>query len=318
MFDTEDYKVILSWTLKNYDNAKKRRIKPKSDKANGIDLSFYGVKYNTTDSYDYENITKIDFDKLPEFDLLALKNLITVRYYNDPVEGIDGYWTLDNIPKTVKKLFFYSRCRFNKPINFSDLKLTHLTFGEEFNQLVDNQPVESLPDSITHLTFGYNFNQLADNLPNSITHLIFGEKFNQPVNKLPNSITHLKFIKEFDQPVDKLPNSITHLIFGENFNQPVDNLPESIIDLFFGRSFNQPIDSLPNSIVYLSFGTYDCWGSFNQVINKLPESLEYLNFCHGYKSKINLCNLHHLTKLVIPKEIKKYVPESLRRITKLI
>ena len=32
------------------------------------------------------------------------------------------------------------------------LSITHLTFGDEFNQFVD-----SLPESITHLTFGERF-----------------------------------------------------------------------------------------------------------------------------------------------------------------
>jgi hypothetical protein len=433
IFDTEDYKIFLSWALKKYDNDKKSRIYPRSDKANGVDLSFYGVKYNTVDSYDYENITEIDVEILPKFNLLVFKNLITVRNYCDPVEGIDGHWTLDNIPKTVKKLFFYPLCRFNKPINFSDSKLTHLTFGEGFNQLADNlpnsithltlgfdfnrpvdnlpnsithlifkysfnqpvnklpssithlefgmyfnhpvdklpnsithltfgltfnklldklpsslthltfgdyfdQPVESLPNSITHLTFGLTFNKLVDKLPSSLTHLTFGDYFDQPVESLPNSITHLTFGNyfnqlvetlpssithldfgwRFNQPVDKLPSSVTHLEFGMYFNHPVDKLPSSITHLTFGTNFNQPIDSLPNSIVYLHLGNYRNYHKplFNQVINKLPESLESLSFGREYRSKINLCNLNHLTKLVIPKEIKKYVPESLLSITK--
>jgi hypothetical protein len=102
------------------------------------------------------------------------------------------------------------------------------------------------------------------------------------------------------------------------FNHPVDKLPSSITHLTFGTNFNQPIDSLPNSIVYLHLGNYRNYHKplFNQVINKLPESLESLSFGREYRSKINLCNLNHLTKLVIPKEIKKYVPESLLSITK--
>ena len=41
--------------------------------------------------------------------------------------------------------------------------LTHLKFGREFNQKVDN-----LSNTLTHLTFGYCFKQNVDNLPTSL------------------------------------------------------------------------------------------------------------------------------------------------------
>jgi hypothetical protein len=116
-----------------------------------------------------------------------------------------------------------------------------LTFGNYFNQSVDN-----LPSSIKYLTFGDDFNQSVDKLPSSITYLKFGHIFNQSVDKLPLSIKYLKFGRDFNQPVNNLP-PLTHLTFGDAFNQPVNNLPLSLTNLTFEHDFNQPVDKLPSS-----------------------------------------------------------------------
>ena len=259
-------------------------------------------------------------DKLPN----SITHLTFGYMFNQPVKSL---------PNSITHLTFNFSSIFNLSVESLPNSITHLTFGNEFKQPVEtlpnsithltfgyafNQPVESLPNSITHLTFGYAFNQPVESLPNSITHLTFGMDFNHPVDKLPSSVTHLTFGSVFNQPVESLPNSITHLTFGYAFNQPVESLPNSITHLTFGAHFNQPIDSLPDSIVYLDFGGKQdvVRPIFNQIINKLPETLETLILNREYRSKINLCNLNHLTELVIPKEIKKYVPESLLPITK--
>jgi hypothetical protein len=59
--------------------------------------------------------------------------------------------------------------------------LTHLTFGNDFNQ-----EVSQLHKLLTHLTFGYDFNQDVSDLPKSLTHLTFDRysKFNQKVSQL--------------------------------------------------------------------------------------------------------------------------------------
>ena len=61
--------------------------------------------------------------------------------------------------------------------------------GFNFNQEMRNL----LPNSITHLTFGDYFNQDVNNLPNSLIYLSFSWDFNQDISKLPKSITYLKF-----------------------------------------------------------------------------------------------------------------------------
>jgi len=65
----------------------------------------------------------------------------------------------------------------------------------------------NLPNRITHLNFGWDFNQPVNNLPNStrqgealtvgracalITHLAFGRNFNQSLNNLPKNVKKVR------------------------------------------------------------------------------------------------------------------------------
>jgi len=49
-----------------------------------------------------------------------------------------------------------------------------------------SQESSTLPPSLTSLSFGNNFNQPINNLPNTITNLSFGRNFNQPISNLPS------------------------------------------------------------------------------------------------------------------------------------
>jgi hypothetical protein len=254
------------------------------------------------------------------------------QYYNKETQTLTFPWYFDeelcDLPLDTKVIIFgennkFHFSEFNRPVNNLPNSITHLTFGEQFNQPVGHQGCEdincprNLPNSITHLTFGYIFNQPVNNLPNSITHLTFeGRNFNQPVGhqgcedincprNLPNSITHLIFGDDFNQPVNKLPNSITHLTFGYCFNQPVDNLPNLITHFTFGFYFNQKVGhqecedincprNLPNSITHLTFGKL-----FNQPVDKLPNSITHLTF--GDYSKFN--------------QLVDYLPNSITHLT---
>lgn len=157
-----------------------------------------------------------------------------------------------------KNIYLKFGSEFNQQLDCSILpnSITHITFGENFNQSLHT----ILPNSITHLIFDYysNFNQpLPVNLPEYITHIIFGEcsKFNQPLlYKLPKSISHLTFGRNFNQPINnKLPESITHLTFGYYFNQSFENnLPKSITHLTLYRSSTKKLENLPKTITYLA------------------------------------------------------------------
>ena len=139
-----------------------------------------------------------------------------------------------------------------------------------------NVKPKKYPSNLTHLTFGDDFNQPIDNLPNSLTHLTLGYTFNQPINNLPDSITYLKLGFEFNQPINNLPNTITHLTLGYNFNQLIDNLPSLITHLTLGNEFIQPLNNLPSTITHLTLGSeyYNIY--FHNNITNLPCNLSYL------------------------------------------
>lgn len=133
--------------------------------------------------------------------------------------------------------------------------VTHLTFGDKFNQPL---PKGCIPSSVTHLTFGQEFECqiLPGDIPNSVTYLTFGAKFNQlkPRLYIPDSVMHLTFGTNFDSPV-VIPDSVTHLTFGSCFNQASVVIPPSVTHLTFGLSFYQPIRSsdIPDSVTHLTF-----------------------------------------------------------------
>jgi len=191
----------------------------------------------------------------------------------------------------IKKITFGKL--FNQPVYSLPDNVTHINFGEFFNQSID---ISNLPKNLIHLNFlGYfnSFNQKVDNLPNSITHLTFGWHFNQKVDNLPSNITHLEFGYYFNQPVDFLPGSLKELILSRDFNQPVDNLPNNITHLTFGRNFNQSINNLPTSLTHLIFEEQytenTTISTFNQSIEGLSRltNLKYLKF--GYHFSQTIC-----------------------------
>src|SRR6056297_892718 len=103
-------------------------------------------------------------------------------------------------------------------------KITHLTFDNRFNQVIDTVDWKN----ITHLTFGEDFNQVIDNVDwKNITHLTFSDKFDQIIDNVDwKNITHLTFsyYSKFDQVIDNVDwKNITHLTFGKKFNQVIDN-----------------------------------------------------------------------------------------------
>jgi hypothetical protein len=96
----------------------------------------------------------------------------------------------------------------------------------------------NLPSSITHLSFGKNFNQPIDNLNDAISHLSFGKKFNHQIENLPDTITYLYLSECFNQPINKLPKELLNLILGSEFNQKIDALPNKIETIKFINNNN--------------------------------------------------------------------------------
>eukprot|EP00026_Physarum_polycephalum_P005425 Phypoly_transcript_05459.p1 GENE.Phypoly_transcript_05459~~Phypoly_transcript_05459.p1 ORF type:complete len:528 (+),score=40.98 Phypoly_transcript_05459:211-1794(+) len=128
--------------------------------------------------------------------------------------------------------------------------ITHLSLGVniyfKFNDLVN-----TFPSHLSHLSFGNYFNQPVDHLPTSLVQVSFGKRFNQPVVHLPLSLKKIIFGEQFNQKVDHLPPSLTYLAFGGYFNQPIDHLPSTIQNLTLGLDFAHHVHQFPSSLTHL-------------------------------------------------------------------
>jgi len=95
---------------------------------------------------------------------------------------------------------------FNQPLNNSlvDLhNLRELTLGKYFNQQV------VILDGITKLTLDCNSQSIIDYLPSSIEELVLGLDFNLELNDLPSSIKKIKICNtRYDKKLNNLPTGI--------------------------------------------------------------------------------------------------------------
>ena len=128
------------------------------------------------------------------------------------------------------------------PRKFNNFFNNHLLTKKEKKQLFSEKPilnigfdkeVDHLPDGLTHIIFGDKFNQSILYLPNSIIHLTFGANFNKCVEKLPNNLTHLTMGNCFNRPFVNFPINLTHLTLNKNFYHPLNNLPFNLEELEF-------------------------------------------------------------------------------------
>jgi len=129
--------------------------------------------------------------------------------------------------------------------------VTHLTFGDHFNQTIK----DCLPRSITYLTFGYCFNQSMISITST----------GDIIQHIPNSVSRLKFSRCFDQlSKDAIPKSVTHLTFSEcHHNSVFELIPESVTHLEFGYHYGKLLN-VPSSIIQISLPRY------NKCINYHP------------------------------------------------
>jgi hypothetical protein len=146
-----------------------------------------------------------------------------------------------NLYKTCRSFYFYKDVFYRTYVNKNTYKSTithnifryHKNISDELSEYIKNNTYQlinvnnvTLPPLLTHLTFDDNFNQLVT-LPQSLTHLTFGGKFNQLVT-LPESLTHSIFGKNFNQLVT-LPQSLIYINISSNYKQiiDVDSIPIS-------------------------------------------------------------------------------------------
>jgi len=108
---------------------------------------------------------------------------------------------------TLRKNTYNSECHIFSRIKIS-ISVVYLNFVGIFNQCVPK-----IPDSVTHLTFGDHFNQSVKGMiPNSVIYLEFGHYFNKSIKEsIPNSVTHLTLCYKFAQLIEDISSSVTHL-----------------------------------------------------------------------------------------------------------
>ena len=171
---------------------------------------------------------------------------------------------------------------FNQPLNkYVELisMFNQLEFGYRFNHPIDNFLLNL---NLTHLVFGDCFNQQVSRmLPDSLIYLEFGLDFNQSVNNLPSNLTHLKFSWDFSQQIDNLPN-IVYLSVSNNLS--LDNLPNSLKELVLGLDFNLELNNLPNQLKKISIRNVNL---YDKELNNLPESVELIELPIGYDKKLS-------------------------------
>jgi len=235
--------------------------------------------------------------------------------------------------------------------NFLPSLLKRVNFNNEFNQ-----PLQNLPQGLTHITFGDKFNQkvlhpkkikMICPKGRSSSNIIFPDEGeysvmlyrdrakliipnNEPQKSiLPESVIYLKFGKMFNQKLI-LPPRLKVVSFGAMFDQIIDDLPETLkrIEIFASLDnteistnvvinrlpvthliINTMIENLSLSLTHLKFAdsfnsridnfpsslTHITFGNnFNEIIENLPQGLIYCRFGDKFNQVLILPNLIYL------------------------
>lgn len=174
-------------------------------------------QFSREDSSEYLHYPKLTYLDLKNSYVNNLLNAHLPELKTFIFDNIEGYFQ-DNFPKLefldIHYFYAHPSIKFPKLTHLTIDKmltttiskemfpsLTHLTFGDNFNEIV----FLDVP-TLTHLTFGHKFNQMIKylNVPN-LTHLTFGPKFNQPINisNFPN-LTYLKISIKYKEYLSKI------------------------------------------------------------------------------------------------------------------
>ena len=152
--------------------------------------------------FDYEFNQNIDL--LKNFDIEELYfggcdhwHMYPTSNFNKPV---------NNLPPTLKKLYFYS--------------------SSKFNQLIDN-----LPNGLISLSLGSDFDKSIDYLPTSLEILYINSTSKLNFNNLPNSIKEI-FLYDTAENIELeyIPKSVKKITLYDN-NKNLSSLPNNINNL---------------------------------------------------------------------------------------
>jgi len=173
-------------------------------------------------------------------------------------QNIEKLWLSNTFNSSIDRLL---NCNFIVSTQKPQTKITHLIFGEEFNQSVNY-----LPNTLTHLYFGNKFNKSVDNLPNFLVFVSFGNNFNKTINNLPIGIIGIKFGYDFTQSINKLPFTIETIKFSNKlidhelttYSTKINKLPVNFKKIYLKNLETYiPIKNIKNKIFYLNFEEYE-------------------------------------------------------------
>lgn len=209
-----------------------------------------------------------------------LKTIVFSDYFNEPLYS------------PIRYIFSFGGKKFPP-------KLTHLTFGKDFNQ-----PVYGLPDCIQYLKFDRTYHQSILDLPKELKHLEINCDWTTIICNMPLGLEYLSLGSFYDKDImDNLPASLKYLTIGDHA-RGIIKLPPNLIYLKFGKYYNCPIDKLPPKLEYLEFGYL-----FDQPLGDLPPGLTHLILGYRYSHPLNLpASLKYLT---IPKRYKYPIPSGI-------
>jgi len=146
--------------------------------------------------------------------------------------------------------------------------ITHLSMRKFFNQTFSYPK----PCNITHVTFGNNFNQKVQPLPCSVTHFTMNHEFTEPLTfEEPSQLIDFTMGEMFQHETFRLPASVRIFVMGDEFNAAGFQLPDGVTDFEMGFDFNQPGFVLPSSVRRFEMGN-----AFNQTDFIVPDTVTHL------------------------------------------
>jgi len=150
------------------------------------DIIFEISKYLTDKEKILLSMTLRTLDKLKYkfiyYEKIDANRIMHLSYF-DNFECVEISNPRECVPKNAKYIYFET--------NATDIPygVTHLTFGDSFDEPIDS----IIPLSVTHLSFGSSFDQsIKNNIPSSVTCLTFKDYFNKYMRiDVPRTVINL-------------------------------------------------------------------------------------------------------------------------------
>ena len=277
------------------------------------------IRYFVDEKYNFEKTSYVCWKQYNNFTLNDVKLIESLSFE-----------LLLNLSSQTKYIRFNHN--FNQIIDILvDTNITHIIFGNKFNQSVDN-----LSWIIEYLYFGQEFNQSLDNLPGSLKKLMFSihSNFNQSLDCLPTCLEYLLLPADYKCQIDNLPNSLKYLELCHNYSNSINNLPKSLEKFIFYRSLisnwnrNKTFTYIKSSGFQIPTDVpcyYDEKTKIDEchvekVFVSLPINLKYLDLTYSYKLNMisdyvshnfNNKNCHIKKEMIKNSQILDNLPENL-------